>query len=76
VIFRNLYRRRLVAQFGKFVDPPVLEEMLATVAKTEWQAFKSFLPRRSSPDARRAALREVARLAAVYSKGHEQETKE
>ncbi len=78
MIFRNLYRRMLVAQFGQFVDKSVLEKMLATAPLTEWQALKFFLPRRwfHSPEQDRAALAEVARLAAIHSKGRKPEAEE
>jgi len=73
-MFRYLYRRRLVALFEQFIDKAKLDELVDQTATTEWQALKSFLPRRwfYSAEQEAAALREVARLARHYSQGHKE----
>ena len=74
MIFRYLYRRKVFGAFGRFLNKEQLEALVAP-RMTEWQALKSFLPRRwfYSADQERAALSEVARLAASYSRSHQDE---
>src|ERR1017187_2509251 len=72
MIFRYLYRRKVFGAFGRFLNKEQLEALVAP-PMTEWQALKSFLPRRwfYSADQERAALSEVARLAAYYARSHQ-----
>jgi hypothetical protein len=74
VIFRYLYKRRVFGAFGRFLNKEQLEALVAP-QMTEWQALKWFLPQRwfHSADQERAALSEVARLAAYYSRNHQDE---
>lgn len=62
MIFRYLHRRRVVRGFGRFVRPDMLETLCQI---SEWQALKSFLPKRwlYTAEQEEASLREVVRLA-------------
>lgn len=71
MIFRRLYRRRMLRQFGPFMDAAglaALEKMGAEIS--EWRAFKALLPLKlvHSRDEVDAALSEVSRLARHYSR--------
>jgi hypothetical protein len=73
-IFKYLYKRRLFAAFGQFLNHDQLESVVPPQL-TEWQALKSFLPRRwfYSAEQSKDAFSEVARLAAYYSRSHRDE---
>jgi hypothetical protein len=60
VLFRYLYRRRVLRAFGHFVDRSILEQQLAHLS--EWQALKFFLPNRwfYTAEQEEASLREIA----------------
>jgi hypothetical protein len=72
VIFRRLYRRKLLRLFGPPLihpsDVALLEKLAAEIS--EWQALRSFLPMRwfHSQDEIADALSQVARLAAHCSR--------
>jgi hypothetical protein len=72
MIFRRLYRRKMLRAFGPFVDASGIALLEKAAAETtEWQAFKSFLPLRlfHSEGEINTALSELARLARHYSRG-------
>lgn len=71
MIFRYLYRRKLLRLFGPFMkesDMALLEKQAAEIS--EWQALKSFLPLRwfHSQDEITIALSKVGRMAEQYSR--------
>lgn len=71
MIFRHLYRRKLLRLFGPFMDESgmaLLQKKIAEVS--EWQALKSLLPLRwfHSEDEIAVALSKVARMAEQYSR--------
>ena len=63
MIFRYLYRRRMLEAFGRFIPASRINEL--TAGTSEWHAFKSFLPMRwfRTEDEIANGLLEVRRLA-------------
>ena len=63
LIFRYLYRRRMLEVFGRFIPASRINEL--TAGTSEWHAFKSFLPMRwfRTEDEIANSLLEVRRLA-------------
>jgi hypothetical protein len=63
MIFRYLHRRYVFRAFGQFLDRSQLENLVGQT--TEWQALKSFLPRRwfYTREQERDGLLEVHRMA-------------
>jgi hypothetical protein len=68
VIFRYLYKRRLRAAFGQFIEKPKLEKLADGIS--EWQALKLLPPARwlCSGEEKIAALSEVARLSTRHAR--------
>ena len=63
LIFRYLYRRRMLEVFGRFIPASRINEL--TAGTSEWHAFKSFLTMRwfRTEDEIANSLQEVRRAA-------------